>query len=378
MSEQLTAGVAAGVRTLAEARGATIEAAATQVDLMALGCVVAAATDRGRTTPSTDVVAGVVVLLLEEAANSLEEYPFAGTEPNRAAAARAALGLEPGTQGKPLRGRKGQPGRTGVIARWLGYEPASLFKDRQDGRSAFGALVEDMAEYVVRREVAHMVDEQRLAQQARRLPLESAMRVDWLPRFERYYAIWSYVSGLRYDVELAVIGSRKCNPDDTDYYTRKSLWYYGCFARELEGFTRQRGGLWITPDLTAEQTIADAVWMLRKPTPLTELDESLLRIAVTSLDEMAAFIPATHTDTELVRLTDLWRTWIESCECANPKRPRKRCTVHQCTSWAAAFMDTLNQQWDLLVDWYDMTRPESVVNPPELSRGELPSPPTDT
>jgi hypothetical protein len=378
MSEQLKAEVLAGIRALAEDYGATIEAARSQADLMALGCVVSDATDQGRISPALDVVAGVVVLLLEEAANSLEEHPYAGTEPNWAAAARATLGLEPGTQGKPLRGRRGQPGRMGAIARWLGYQPPSIFKPRQDGRSHFDKLIDDMAEYVVRREVSHRVGEQHLAQQARRPPLESAMRVDWLPRFERYYAIWSYIAGVRYDVELAVKGSRHDNHDDTDYYTRKSLWYYGCFARELEAFTRDRGGLWITPDLKAEQTIADAVWMLRKPTPLTELDESLLRIAVNGFDEMAAFIPATHTDTTLQHLTDLWRAWIESCKCANPKRPRKQCAVHQCTSWAAAFMKTLDQQWDLLVDWYDVPRPESVVKPPDMTHGELPSPLTDT
>lgn len=378
MSEQLKAGIAAAIQVLAEDRGALIEAVNSHADLMALGCVVAEAGTVAHTAPSLDVVGGVLVLLLEEAADSLEEHPEARTVPNRAVAARAALGLYPGTQGKPLRGRRGSPGRLGTIAEWLGYQADSMFKPRHDGRSPFRALIEDMAEYVVRREIAHLVSEQRLAQQARRPPLESAMGVDWLPRFERYYAIWSYVSGLRYDVELAVINSRKNNPDDTDYYTRKSLWYYGCFARELEEFTRQRGGLWITPDLKAEQTIADAIWMLRKPTPVTDLDESVLRLAVTGFDEMAAFIPATHTDTSLLRLTDLWRAWIESCECANPKRPRKRCAVHQCTSWAAAFMDTLNQQWDLLVDWYDIPRPASVVKPSELTHGELPSPPTDT
>ena len=292
MSEQLKARIAAAIEALAEDHGATIEAVSSQAGLMALGCVVAEAGDSGRSVPALDVVAGVVVLLLEEAAVSLEEHPEAKSVPNRAAAARAALGLYPGTQGKPLRGRRGSPGRLPTIAEWLGYQPDSLFKPRQDGRSPFGALIEDTAEYVVRREVAHLVSEQRLAQQARRPPLESAMGVDWLSRFERYYAIWSYVSGLRYDVELAVISSRNDNSDEADYYTRKSLWHYGCFARELEGFTRQRGGLWITPTSGQSRQIADAVSMPHKPTPLTELDESVLRIAVVSFDEMAAFIPA--------------------------------------------------------------------------------------
>jgi hypothetical protein len=375
MSEQLKAGIAAAIQALAEDRGAMIEAVAAHADLMALGCVVAQASDNGHEVPALDLVAGVVVLLLEEAADSLEEEPEARSTPNRAAAARATLGLYPGTQGKPLRGRRGSPGRLRTIAEWLGYQPDSLFNPRQDGRSPFGALIEDMAEYVVRREVAYLVNERRLAQQARRPPLESAMRVDWLHRFERYYAMWSYIAGIRYDVELAVTSYRDDNAADPDYFVRKSLWYYGCFARELEDFTRDRGGLWVLPDPKAEQIIADAVWMLRKPTPLTELDESILRLAITGFDEMATFTQATNTDTALRRLIDLWRTWIESCECSDPKRPRKDCSVHQCTSWAAAFMDALNQQWDLLTDWYDVPRPQSVVDPPELARTSIPLPP---
>lgn len=365
MSEQLKARIAVAIQVLAEDHGAMIEAVAAQADLMALGCVVAQASDNGRETPALDLVAGVVVLLLEEAADSLEKGPEARSTPNRAAAARAALGLYPGTQGKPLRGVRKSPGRIGAIAEWLGYQPESLFKPRQDGRSPFGALIEDMAEYVVRREVAYLVNERRVAQQALRPPLESAMRVDWLHRFERYYAMWSYVAGIRYDVELAVASRRDNNPTETDYFTRKSLWYFGCFARELEEFTRRKGGLWIMPDPKAEQTVADAVWMLRKPTPLTELDESILRLAVVGFDELAIFVQATHTDAALQRLTSIWRAWIDSCDCPNLKKPRKRCAVHQCTSWSAAFMNALNQQWDLLADWYDVPRPESVVNPSE-------------
>jgi hypothetical protein len=367
MSEQLKAGIAAAMQVLAEGRGALIEAVMSQADLMALGCVVADASAVEDSAPRLDVVGGVLVLLLEEAADSLEEHPNAKTVPNRAAAARSALGLYPGTQGKPLRGRRGTPGRLPTIAEWLGYQPDSLFNPRQDGRSPFGALIEDMAEYVVRREIAHLVSERRLAKQARRPPLESAMRVDWLPRFERYYAIWSYIAGVRYDVELALASTKDANAADLDYFARKSLWYYARFVTELEDFTRERGGLWVLPDPKAEQTIADSVWMLRKPTPMSELDESLLRIAASGFDEMAVFIHATHRDPALRSLKDRWQTWLESCACADLKRPRKDCAVHQCTSWTASFMDTLDQQWDLLADWYDVPRPRSVVDPPELA-----------
>jgi hypothetical protein len=363
MSEQLHTTVTGAIRALAENQGATIGAVASQADLMALGCVVSEASDHGRSTPPLDVVAGVVVLFLEEAADSLEENPHAGTTPNRAAAAQAALGLEPGTQGKPLRGRRGQTGRVGTIARWLAYEPASLFKSRQDGRSPFDALIEDIAEHLLRREVGYRVGEQRLAQRARRPPLESAMRVDWLPRFERYYAIWSYVAGLRNDIELALQNLRNNEAGDADYFVRKSLYYHACFLTELEAFTRQRGGLWVLPDPKAEQLVADAVWMIRKPTPLTEIDESVLRLAVGGWEEIATFVQATHTDAALRRIVETWRAWITSCSCKNLERPQKACSVHQSLGWTESFMRALDEQWDLLADWYDVPRPDTIVKP---------------
>jgi len=362
MSKQLQTAIVDAVRALAEDRGAIVAAVASQAELMTLDCVVAEASDRGRTTPPLDVVAGVVVLFLEEAADSLEEHPHAGTEPNRAAGARAALGLEPGTQGMPLRGRRGQTGRVGTIARWLAYAPPSLFKARQDGRSPFDALIDDVAEHLLRREVAFRVGEQRLAQRARRPPLESAMRVDWLARFERYYRIWSYVAGVRNDVAVGLAQLRTDTPTEADYFVRKSLYYQACFLTELEGFIRERGGLWVLPDPTAEQALADAVWIIRDSTSLTEIDESILRLAVGGWGEIATFVQATHTDAALQGLVETWRDWIGACRCEDLERPDSGCAPHQCLHWAATFMSALDTQWDLLTDWYEIPRPRSAVD----------------
>jgi len=374
MSEQLRPALKAAIHRLAEGSGATIAAVTSEPDLMTLGCVVVEATD-GRSTPPLDFIAGVVIVFLEQAADSLEELPHAGTTPNRAAAARAALALEPGTQGRPLRGRRGQTGRLGTVARWLSYETGSLSKPRQDGRSPFDALLDDVAEHLMRREVEHRITEQRLAQQARRPPLELAMRVDWLARFERYYAMWSYVSGVRSDVELAVASLRSGEPEDPDYFTRKSLYYLACFLRDLEAFTRQRGGLWIMPHPKAENTVADAVWLLRKPTPLTELDESMLRLAVDAMPEAAVFVKFTYTDQALQRLVVNWREWIDSCDCPDVEQPEANCRVHQTIGWARTFMGILDAQWDLLADWYEVPRTGTVVDPPRLTHKRLPAPP---
>lgn len=357
MSEELRQRVSDAIRALAEGNGASVSAITLQADLMSLDAVIAAVGQEA----GMDEVAAAAALLLEEAANSLEEHPHAGSEPNRAAAARAALGLEDGTQGKPLRGRRNQPGRVGTIARWLGYESGSLFKERQDGRSAFDALIEDVAEYVVRREVAQRITERRLAQQGRRLPLESAMRIDWLRRFERYYRIWSPLVALRNDLSVALAHHRDGNSDELDYFSRKALFHHAYYLSELDRFVREHGGLWVLPDSHAEQTIADATWMLRKPIPVTELDESMLRLAFAGWPEMAVFVQATYRDPAMRKIVSTWRGWIASCDCMTADDAAEECLVHESLRWADAFTEALDAQWDRLADWYTLPRPASQV-----------------
>lgn len=360
MSKQLQETITDAVRALAEGRGASLHDVALQPELMSLGCVVAEASDHGRTTPGLDIVAGVVVLFLEEAANTLAENPAATTRPNRAAAARAALALEPGTQGKPLRGVPKKPGRTSAIAERLNYSSAGLFKPRQDGRNEFDTLIDDIAEQLTRREVAYRVSEQRLAQQARRPPLESAMRVDWLARFECYYRIWTAISGLDGDLKQGLARVRAENADEAHYFTRKSLYYHARFLYELALYQREGGGLWVLPDPAAEQLVADAVWMIRKPTPLSEVDESMLRLATAEWTELATFFQETHHDAALRRIATMWQEWMHSCAC-DLDSPNEDCAVHQCLHWTNAFISTLDAQWDVLADWYQVTRPESAV-----------------
>jgi hypothetical protein len=360
MSEQLKAGVAAAIQVLAEDRGALIEAVTSQADLMALGCVVADASAVERTAPSLDVVAGVVVLLLEEAADSLEEHPKAKSVPNRAAGARAALGLYPGTQGKPLRGRRGSPGRLGTIAEWLGYQPDSMFKPRQDGRSPFGALVEDMAEYVGRREIAYLVSEQRLAQQARRAPLESRMQIDWVKRFETYSRIWLQSSRTLEGIEQLLYYFRADAPDDAlsretrDHWLRMSLYYYTRLLAEIEEFERQYGCLWILPDTYAEARVATAVWTIQAAPFIdtAKYGESILRLGLRAFPESAAFVKATYTDAALQEWTNGWEDWLSECKCKRPKTPRSDCTVHSLLGVLRSYMLHIDEQWDLLADWY--------------------------
>jgi hypothetical protein len=227
-----------------------------------------------------------------------------------------------------------------------------------------------MAEHLTRREVAYRVSEQRLAQQARRPPLESAVRVDWLPRFEDYFRIWHHITALTGDLKAGLAQLRADTLDEVDYFARKSLYYYAGFINEVQRFIRERGGLWVLPDPAAEQLVADATWMVCQPTPLNEIDESMLRLAIAEWGETATFIQATHRDAALKRIAASWGEWLCSCACESQDKPMEDCQVHQCIHWGSTFMSTLEAQWDALADWYEVTRPGSVVESVIDKRGD--------
>jgi hypothetical protein len=377
MSEQLKPRLLRAIKFLAEGHGATVNAVVAQTDLVELECVVAEATDSRRTAVTLDDVAAVVILFLGEAADSLEEHPEVHLEPNRSIAARVALGLADGTRGKPLRGDRGTEGRVATVARWEGCQPASLFKPRSDGRSAFDVLIEDIAEHLFRREIQYLVDARQLAQRARRPPLESAMRVEWISRFEQYARLSACVSGFRFDLELALEAFRAEDAIGVDARLRKALYYFAAYLAELERFYDEHGLLWILPNAQAEDAVSDATWFIRKYTSLGEYDQSILRLAFTQQRELAPFAHATYTWRSLNGIVLRWRRWAESCPCSNLKRPRRTCEVHAALRWATFFMDAMEAQWASLTDWYDVSREGSQVEPTKLVSRSLPVlPPT--
>ncbi len=371
MSRQLKADITGAVRALAEGSGATLSGIAAQTELITLEFAIAQATGDDSTQPSLDDVASAIALSLGTAADSLDQDPQNGRPPNRAKAARAALALLPGMQDRPLRGRRNRPGRVPAVAYWHACEPESLFKMRVDGKSNFSALIDDVAEALVLRENAYKIEERHRAQLARRPPLESAMNINWLARFEFYYEMWSAISGFRHDLELALYQFDNGESVEADMFTRKSLYYYAKYLTQLERFQAECGGLWILPNTKTENAIADSTWLIRKPMPLGEVEESMLRLTFAKHPELAPFMHATFAEPYLQPIVRTWRNWIHACKCAKPKRARKDCKVHKTITRAALYMETLDEQWDYLADWYHLPRPGSIVDPLKAAREDL-------
>jgi hypothetical protein len=141
---------------------------------------------------------------------------------------------------------------------------------------------------------------------------------------------------------------------------------YTDFVARLEVFTRN-GGLWLFPDREAEQRIANAVYLIRSPTPLTEIDQSVLRLVMPANGEAALFIDATYRDGAVVPLAAKWLAWLESCQCPIDDAHDAVCLVHKAVSECRVYEDLVDAEWDSLVDWYDIGRPPKV-EPREVRR----------
>jgi hypothetical protein len=350
MSDELRAAIGVALRALSDGEGATIKAIRAQRVLVTLECAIAEATGGGRTSAQLDEISAAVVRFLGEAADALEGDPTdspaqkaaTAAVPNYAKAARAALGLKPELSGRPWEAARGRPGRQIQTAEWLGKDKENLDKPRADGSTPRGELLERVTEQLAQRDSLFTAETRRLAQRARRPPLESAMRVEWLSRFERYYKIWGSLAGLRNDLEMGIHHQQRQEVSDADWFIRKSLYYYASFLADLRQFTSQHGGLWVLPDTRTEDAIADAMWFVRKPMPSTEVSDSILQICFAGAAEIAPFMHETFANRTLHVIVADWHQWVISCRCKRPRQPRKDCGVHCSIEWVRFYMEAVD------------------------------------
>jgi len=379
MPNELRDEIGAALRELSDGEGATIKAVRAQRALVTLECAIGEATGGGRTPARLDEIAATVVRFLEAAADSLEpdKKPSAAV-PNAAMAARAALGLKPELSGKPWRATRNRPGRQAVTVEWLDTDKEGLESQFADGTTARSHLLERMAEHLSLRDSEFVAETRRLAQRERRPPLESAMGLEWITRFERYAKISASVSGLRFDVELALDKRRQGREESAGLYARKALYYFAAFLTDMQHFYAEHGLLWIVPDAKAEDDIANAGWFIRKHTKLGDINESILRIAFGKHRELAPFMHATYAEGYLQPILARWQMWLATCQCADAEHPERACLVHAMLRWATLYMDTIEEQWNLLSDWYDRPHGGSLVDPVRQAQPGLPTLPSGT
>lgn len=255
------------------------------------------------------------------------------------------LGLAPGTSGLPASRRRGAAADELFGA---GAMTAATFQRRHQDE-----LLNIAADELYRMEQEYRARAVR-SRLERQDPVESHLAFDWLERFEDYYRMWTALSGLANDL-MAFLTRRCKDPEDSGLgsYQRSSLWYYARFLVALARFEADRGGLWLLADAEEEQAVAEAVYLISWHPPLSDLDQSRLRLILDAApaNELAAFIEALDISEPGEVIQSRWNAWVAGCHC-HPDTPKEECEVHRVIGQCHRYMKLVDDNWYRIADWY--------------------------
>jgi hypothetical protein len=167
-----------------------------------------------------------------------------------------------------------------------------------------------------------------------------------LQRFESYYQLWTPLSALRNDLDAALeLHQRSPASDNWQEYADYSLVHYIGFSVLLNVFFVEYGGLWILGDAAAEDAVAGAIYDICQSTPLSERDESWLRMTWESdphgeLHSLLGLLEDSGTGTALLLE---WRAWAIDCRCHADSADD--CAVHRVINGCAIYMEIVDASW---------------------------------
>jgi hypothetical protein len=309
--------------------------------------------------------------------------------------AAALFGLEQGTRTRNSRLRRelaaGKLGRT-----------ADTFRKRYEPTMLAGIATQILA--LCSEQYARDTREQR----ERGDPVESAMAVEWLRRFESYYRMWTPISGLGNDLtayRLHLIDPDRLwdrrfgmhGPDDLGHsqeeqaegYAKFALYHYARFEWELRQFITASGGLWLLSDAETEQALADAVYEISWHIELDERDQSYLRtlVAETPDQELYGFLDRLASSNPGQKVEQVWQDWVSACTCSWDPQARsdeeyfptsdhhagikQACKIHRVVHACGVYMDIVDQDWKRIADWYRIEEPISRGARPDLRYMDL-------
>jgi hypothetical protein len=271
-------------------------------------------------------------------------------------AASYTFGLVQGTRDWPAQDRRAQ------VARIYGVTPDRARKAQE--KTAIAQTAE---------QILNLCHECRLRdvrmQMERRLPAESRLAVAWVERFEAYYRLWTPIDHLASDLRAAYETRRESDPGHAPWhatqpwdgpegqarnYARFALFAYAEFKLELAKFKTRHGGLWLLSDQQIENQTADAVYRIGWHNPLTEEDDSWLRITLAQAAHREQFhfrqlLDSSSTGTSIHAK---WQKHVASCGCPSDDTPLPDCQVHLTISACDDYVHLIDEDWDRIADWY--------------------------
>ncbi len=196
---------------------------------------------------------------------------------------------------------------------------------------------------------------------ARPEAVNSRLNVDWLARHEAYRRIWTPVSALRGDLLVLLKYLRnEAGHFETVDRLMNILWRRAQFTRAIDRFIEDFGGLWLLSDPNKESLVAAAIRQIDVLAPGGENDDSWLRIqlAQAAENELDSFGDLIWRSEQGKEMTQLWLEWASRCRCAldNDESPRPTCDVHAWLGACDQFITLIDEDFDLVADWYRETR----------------------
>ena len=202
-------------------------------------------------------------------------------------------------------------------------------------------------------------------------PVDGALAVDWLDRFEHYYRMWTPLSGLRNDINAALEwgATRPDRPLPAQYRTGP-LYYYASFLLELRRFEQDRGGLWLLADAEDEIAVADLAYHVTWHMPVSDDHASWLRRLLAQQPGREQHPFTAGLTTEPVGRTLLARLdrWLGRCACGSGP-DSEHCEVHELLADADTFIQLIDRNWYRIADWYRLA-PARLGSQGDL-RGDL-------
>jgi hypothetical protein len=285
----------------------------------------------------------------------------------------------------------------GVRRRWTAEKLGISFRTLT--RSREHEILDQLTQQILRHCTEQSLRDSRDRMQTR-TPAESGLALHWVEMFQAYYRLWSPIYALGSDLTAyrstlletprpydRRFGER--GPDDDGYsqeeqaegYATFALFHYAHHLWELRRFMNRYGGMWMLSNPQAEYDAPDAIHRISwHVSPYNERDYSLLRTTLdeTPYQELHGFITRLAS-TELGRVThEEWQEWVATCECnwddsSTPDQRyfrssstdsgiRSTCQVHQVISACGDYCKTIDDDWNLIADWYRL--------PDQLRRGK--------
>jgi hypothetical protein len=222
-------------------------------------------------------------------------------------------------------------------------------------------------------EILGLIHEHRLRrarlQLERTQPADSRLAVAWVERFEAYYRIWTPITHLAGDLRAAYETRREADPGHAPWdptqpwdgpagqarnYARYALYAHTWFLLELKKFMARHGGLWLLSSQDRETRTADAVYRIGLHSPLTEEDDSWLRLALSRApdQEQLAFAQALEADSRGSTIHAKWQKHVAACACPSDEQPEPACRVHLTLSACDDYCRFIDEDWDRIADWY--------------------------